>query len=120
MIFIGSGLIVSDVLRKLFRRKETNGLINWTDSYQRIMLGLSFYDIMWSFFLSFLGSWMTPQDTTWMRPQDTGWLMRLGNQATCTAQGFFRHFGAMGVAVGSLGVCFVLFCFPLPITFLFF
>jgi len=61
---IGSGLIVSDVLRKLYRR-----LINWTDSYQRIMLGLSFFDFLWSLFL-FFG---VVDDTTRDRLVDTPW-----------------------------------------------
>ena len=108
---IGSGLIVSDVLRKLIMKKENNGLIKWTDSYQRIMLGLSFFDIMYNIFFSFLGSWMTPQET--------GWVMVIGNQATCTAQGFFTQFGFMGSFVGSLGIAFFSFFFFF-ITFLIF
>ena len=100
---IGSGLIVSDVLRKLLLKKEQNGLINRTDSYQRVMLGLSFFDIMYNS-QSFVGAWMTPQET--------GWWMAVGNQATCTAQGAFSQFGLMGSTVGDLGICFVLLSFP--------
>ena len=100
---IGSGLILLDVLRKLLLKKEHNGLINRTDSYQRIMLGLSFFDIMYNFFGSFLGSWMTPQET--------GWLMAIGNKETCTAQGLFSHFGLIGSIVSDFGIRFVLLSF---------
>jgi len=82
---IGSGFIVLDVLRKLFMEK--NG-VSLTDPYQRIMLGLSFFDIMTSFFDNVMGTWITPKET--------GWWMAIGNEATCTAQGFFTAFGFMG------------------------
>jgi len=52
------------------------------------MLGLSFFDIMHSVFDSVMGTWMTPKET--------GWLMAIGNEASCTAQGFFTAFGFMG------------------------
>ena len=91
---IGSGFIVLDVLRKLFMEK--NG-VSLTDPYQRIMLGLSFFDIVHSFFDSVMGTWITPKET--------GWWMAIGNEATCTAQGFFTAFGFMGSFVSGFGVC---------------
>ena len=65
-----------------------------TDPYQRIMLGLSFFDICHSFFDSFMGTWMTPSET--------GWLMASGNQVSCSAQGFFTAFGFMGSFVSFI------------------
>lgn len=73
---IGFGLIVSDMLQKLLTKKENNGLINQTNSYQGIILGLNFFDIMYNS-QSFLWTWMTPQER--------GWWMAVRNQATCTA-----------------------------------
>jgi len=54
------------------------------DPYQRIMIGYSIFDILFSFFFWFLGTWMTPSET--------GWWGAVGNEYTCTAQGFFFVF----------------------------
>eukprot|EP00957_Ditylum_brightwellii_P016976 1280003-Ditylum_brightwellii.AAC.1 len=77
---LGSFLVVSDIGRKVRHGKAT-------DPYQRIMVGLSVYDIMFSL-VWFLGSWLTPKDT--------GWLWAVGNTASCSAQGFFVMYGAAG------------------------
>ncbi|KAL7551738.1 hypothetical protein ACHAWF_014923 [Thalassiosira exigua] len=79
---MGSTCIVVDVVRKLLRRH------GHTDAYQRIMLGLSFFDMTHSFFDSFMGSWMVPRET--------GWLGASGNTASCAAQGFFTALGFFG------------------------
>jgi len=55
------------------------------DPYQRIMAGYSAFDILFSFFYWFLGSWMTPRET--------GWYGAVGNTATCAMQGFFFFMG---------------------------
>jgi len=66
------------------------------DPYQRIMAGYSVFDIVYSFFYWFLGSWMTPKET--------GWYGAAGNTATCTLQGFFFFMG-IGTAVRRSPVC---------------
>eukprot|EP00957_Ditylum_brightwellii_P082387 6264303-Ditylum_brightwellii.AAC.1 len=78
---LGSSLIVSDVAKKVRNSKET-------DPYQRIMVGLSIFDILISFFFFFLG--------TWMVPKETGWLWAVGNTSSCSAQGFFFAFSGFG------------------------
>uniref|UniRef100_A0A7S4SJ62 G-protein coupled receptors family 1 profile domain-containing protein n=2 Tax=Ditylum brightwellii TaxID=49249 RepID=A0A7S4SJ62_9STRA len=78
---LGSSLIVEDILKKVYKGKQT-------DPYQRIMLGLSLCDILISTFLFALG--------TWMVPKETGWLWAVGNTASCSAQGFFWAFGGAG------------------------
>jgi len=77
---LGSVYIVADVVRKLRNGKKT-------DPYQRIILGLSIFDILFSFIL-FLGTWITPEET--------GWLMAVGNTSSCTVQGFFHILGWVG------------------------
>jgi len=59
------------------------------DPYQRIMALYSIYDILFSFFYYFLGSWMTPGES--------GWWGATGNATTCSIQGFFFFFGGNGV-----------------------
>eukprot|EP00957_Ditylum_brightwellii_P156536 11914217-Ditylum_brightwellii.AAC.1 len=81
---LGSSLIVSDIAKKVRNGKET-------DPYQRIMLGLSLFDILYSFFYFFLG--------TWMAPKETEWLWAVGNTASCSTQGFFVIFGGLGEIV---------------------
>jgi len=78
---IGSSFIVSDIVKKVH---DGNG----TDPYQRIMLVLSMFDIIYSIFVPFGG--------TWMVPKGTGWRWAVGNTASCSAQGFFYMFGAFG------------------------
>jgi len=91
----GSSLILSDIAKKVRNGKET-------DPYQRIMVGMSIFDILYSFFLFFLG--------TWMAPVETGSLWAKGNMASCTAQGFFFMFGGSGEVV-SYFTCFCLVLF---------
>jgi len=81
---IGSSFIVSDIVKKVH---DGNG----TDPYQRIMLVLSMFDIIYSIFVPFGG--------TWMVPKGTGWRWAVGNTASCSAQGFFYMFGAFGEIV---------------------
>mmetsp|Transcript_6871 Transcript_6871/g.9132 ORF Transcript_6871/g.9132 Transcript_6871/m.9132 type:complete len:90 (-) Transcript_6871:1379-1648(-) len=56
---IGSSFIVSDIVKKVH---DGNG----TDPYQRIMLGLSICYILYSFFFSFLRTWMVPKERGWL------------------------------------------------------
>ena len=60
------------------------------DPYQRIMAGLSAYDVLLSSFFYVMGTWMTPRET--------GWWGAAGNVYTCSAQGFFLIFGYVGVS----------------------
>jgi len=77
---MGSGYIFALVGGKYLKKKSS------IDPYQRIMAMYSVYDIMFSFFFYFMGSWMTPSET--------GWLGASGNTATCSIQGFaFMAFG---------------------------
>ena len=79
----GSSYILITIVRN-YRHKGRRAI----DPYQRIMFGLSTYDIIWSFFPWFLGSWMTPRET--------GWWGAIGNTRTCTMQGFFFWLGVPG------------------------
>mmetsp|Transcript_5046 Transcript_5046/g.10613 ORF Transcript_5046/g.10613 Transcript_5046/m.10613 type:complete len:127 (-) Transcript_5046:2601-2981(-) len=88
---LGSFRIIYDVFKQHYASEKSYNNKITTDPYQRIMLGLSFFDLSHSFFDSFMGTWMTPRET--------GWLMAAGNQATCTAQGFFTSLGFMGCLV---------------------
>jgi len=75
---MGSSFILWMVWRKW--KNDKMGI----DPYQRIMIGYSIFDILFSFFYWFLGTWMTPSET--------GWWGALGNEQSCTAQGFFSVF----------------------------
>jgi len=77
---IGSSYIVADVIRT--RRNDKA-----TDPYQRIMLCLGTFDILFSS-VCFLGTWLTPKET--------GWLWSVGNTSSCSTQGFFTVLGLMG------------------------
>mmetsp|Transcript_11394 Transcript_11394/g.14413 ORF Transcript_11394/g.14413 Transcript_11394/m.14413 type:complete len:378 (-) Transcript_11394:78-1211(-) len=77
----GSVSIILDVIKRM-----RSGIRN--DSYQRIMLGLSFFDIILSFFFPVVGASMTPSET--------GWLMAMGNETSCFLQGFFILLGGFG------------------------
>jgi len=91
---VGSSLIASDVAKKVRNGRET-------DPYQRIMVGLSTLDVLVSFFVLFLG--------TWMVPKETGWLWAVGNTSSCSAQGFFALFGGFGELVSlNLIICICL------------
>jgi len=87
---LGSFLIVFDIARKVWHGKAT-------DPYQRIMVGLSVYDIIFSL-VFFLGSWLTPKET--------GWLWAVGNTASCSAQGFFFTFGGAGELLCQMAISF--------------
>ena len=63
------------------------------DSYQRIMAGLCMYDITFTVFWWFMGSWMTPAAT--------GWWGAVGNTQSCTAQGALTDFALIGIWVSS-------------------
>ena len=75
----GSTYILKLVWGK-WRKKKSS-----IDPYQRILVGLSIFDILFSFFYAFLGTWMTPAET--------GWWSAVGNTKTCTVQGFFLVMG---------------------------
>lgn len=81
----GSATIIS-IIHKKYRRKR-----DAIDPYQRIMVGMSVYDCIWSFFPWFMGSWLTPKET--------GWWGAYGSTATCTMQGFFFWLGVPGAMV---------------------
>jgi hypothetical protein len=49
------------------------------------MVSLSVWDVLFSFFFAFLSSWPVPEGTVWGS---------MGNQTSCTAQGFLVHFFA--------------------------
>lgn len=69
--------VIATVLRKVCAGLSVfgSGFIVWTiwlkfrhdrsriDPYCRIMLGLSLYDVIWSFFPWFMGSWLMPAET---------------------------------------------------------
>jgi len=77
---MGSGYILALVGGKWWKNKSS------VDPYQRIMAMYSVYDILLSFFVLIMGSWMTPTET--------GWLGASGNTVTCLIQGFaFYAFG---------------------------
>lgn len=76
---MGSGYIIGLTYAKYKKKKSS------VDSYQRIMAGYSMFDVVLSFFYWFLGTWMTPKET--------GWWGAMGNQITCSIQGYFFYFG---------------------------
>ena len=55
---LGSGSILCYLCKKWRRRRLS------VDLYMRIMAALSAYDVILSFFF-FLGTWMTPRETSW-------------------------------------------------------
>jgi len=79
---MGSGYILALVGGK-WRKKKSS-----VDPYQRIMAMYSVYDILFSFFFWFMGSWMTPTET--------GWLGASGNTVTCSIQGFAHSAFGLG------------------------
>lgn len=76
---IGSIYIIQDVLRDPRKRKES--------IYHHIMIGLSTFDILSSFFLHFL--------RTWPQPEEHG-PFSYGTLATCDAAGFIATIGMVG------------------------
>ena len=53
----GSGSIVQFVWKKWRKRRAS------VDPYQRIMAAMSVYDVLFSFFVFGMGTWMTPLET---------------------------------------------------------
>jgi len=87
---LGSYFVVSDIARKVWHGKAT-------DPYQRFMVGLSLYDIIFSS-MFFLGAWLTPKET--------GWLWAVGNTASCTSEGFLFIFGGVGELLCQMAISF--------------
>eukprot|EP00580_Thalassiosira_gravida_P006184 CAMPEP_0201635928 /NCGR_PEP_ID=MMETSP0493-20130528/8281_1 /ASSEMBLY_ACC=CAM_ASM_000838 /TAXON_ID=420259 /ORGANISM="Thalassiosira gravida, Strain GMp14c1" /LENGTH=94 /DNA_ID=CAMNT_0048107949 /DNA_START=154 /DNA_END=434 /DNA_ORIENTATION=+ len=56
---MGSSYILAVVYQKYKTDKRS------IDSYQRTMILHSMFDILFSFFYSFMGTWMTPSETGW-------------------------------------------------------
>jgi hypothetical protein len=79
---VGSSLIVRDVI--LRRRNKSDDF----STRHRLLAGMSVCDII-SSSAWFLTSWPVPEDVTW-----TVW--NVGNDRTCTAQGFFIQCGGIG------------------------
>jgi hypothetical protein len=94
---LGSGYIVYEV----FSCKR-----RWQESpYHRILLGLSISDILTSFFVFFLGSWMMPAEGI----EGPGEISGKGTQATCNFQGFMGQLGiASPLYNGALSVYLLL------------
>jgi hypothetical protein len=94
---LGSGYIVYEVLSCKKRWKES--------PYHRILLGLSISDILTSFFVFFLGSWMIPAEGT-EGPYESS---AKGTQVTCNFQGFMVMLGlASPLYNGALSVYYLL------------
>ena len=62
----GSAYVIQDVLRDPRKRKES--------TFHRLMVGVCISDIIYSFFLWFLGSWVMPKGSQ---------LYAIGNNVTC-------------------------------------
>lgn len=75
---MGSSYVVQDVLRNPNKRKES--------TYHRIMLALSSADIIHSFFLFFLGSWVMPEGEQ---------VFAVGSSITCGIAGFFTFLASL-------------------------
>ena len=84
---LGSSYIVKFVWTKWRTNRAS------LDPYQRIMAATCIVEVLFSFFVFFLGSWMTPVAT--------GWWGAAGNGFTCSIQGFFHYFGSIGNGVSS-------------------
>ena len=69
---LGSSYDIQDVLRNPKKRNES--------TYHRLMVGLSFSDIIYSFFGWFLGTWVMPKGSH---------LFAIGSEGSCIASGFF-------------------------------
>jgi len=87
----GSTFIIYDIVKKIRNGKKT-------DPYQRIMVALSFFYFILSFFAFFLGSWVAPKES--------GWMWAVGNTASCTMQGFLLVLGTMGELTNQTAVSF--------------
>ena len=80
------------ILRTIWKKWRNNK--SKIDPYHRIMAGLSAYDIVFSFFWWFMGSWMTPAET--------GWVGAVGTTNSCTAQGALQDFALIGIWVSEI------------------
>ena len=81
---LGSSYIIQDVLRDTQKRNES--------TYHRIMLGLSCSDILFSFFSSFLGSWVMPRGMQ---------IFAVGSNTTCGVAAFFSAIGCISTMLYS-------------------
>ena len=81
----GSTYIITAVLKKWRTEKKS------INPYHRIMAAYSVYDIIFTFFNYFLG--------TWMVPAETGWFGAVGTTVTCSIQGFSYAFAGTACLV---------------------
>ena len=81
----GSTYIITAVLKKWRTEKKS------INPYHRIMAAYSVYDIIFTFFNYFLGSWMVPAET--------GWFGAVGTTVTCSIQGFSYAFAGTACLV---------------------
>jgi hypothetical protein len=84
--FFGSGLIFSSLIVQSWRNQKT------FRPFQRLLLGLTIYDLMHSLAVSF---------TTLPVRADADVWGAMGNVATCTAQGFFQQQAQAGFIYNS-------------------
>ncbi|CAB9524246.1 expressed unknown protein [Seminavis robusta] len=87
---VGSISIVYDLVKKIHLKPSGSA-----NTFQRIMLGLSCFDLICSF-CNVL--------STWPSPDDSGVHMAVGNTQTCTAQGFFNELGNVGAVLYSVSL----------------
>jgi hypothetical protein len=88
---IGSSIILRDVIKRRGTRKYS--------PRHRLLAGMSVCDLMASTAM-FLTSWPIPKDYLW----PTQW--SVGNQATCTAQGFFSQ---MALGTNAYNCCLAIY-----------
>jgi hypothetical protein len=90
---LSSLVVISLLVRKRRRRRRqradgdatsTGNTKKTTPVYHRLLLGMAAADVSSSFWLSL---------STWPIPKSTGILWAVGNERTCTFQGFFTQFG---------------------------
>eukprot|EP00934_Nitzschia_sp_Nitz4_P008305 Nitzschia sp. Nitz4//scaffold215_size37433//16057//17935//NITZ4_007751-RA/size37433-processed-gene-0.18-mRNA-1//-1//CDS//3329542151//8295//frame0 len=91
--FIGSTCIIIEIVSDRHVSKP-----KWRNPYHRLMLGMSIYDVLESIF-NFLSTWLIPKGT-----KDIAWA--IGNEATCTTQGFFLM---LGIAIPIYNACLSLY-----------
>eukprot|EP00934_Nitzschia_sp_Nitz4_P008587 Nitzschia sp. Nitz4//scaffold215_size37433//18808//20649//NITZ4_007752-RA/size37433-augustus-gene-0.36-mRNA-1//-1//CDS//3329542154//8577//frame0 len=91
--FAGSTWIIIEILTDRHVSKP-----KWRNPYHRLILGMSIYDVLESIF-NFLSTWPIPKGT-----KDIAWA--IGNEATCTAQGFFLM---LGIAIPIYNACLSLY-----------
>ena len=64
------------------------------------MAAYSVYDIIFTFFNYFLGTWMVPAET------GTGWYGAVGSTVTCSIQGFSYAFAGTGDSLSGMIIFF--------------